>query len=220
MEQVGYGQYISDNILRLPFGVPIYTEDIASDLAKQFDIDLEKAKCLVNVNLKRIADSSGLERYQKGIYYKAQVTPFGKTKLNPAHVARDAYLYKNGVTIGYETGASFLNQIGLTTQIAKYKYYATNAFKQNGSRVDEKLKVVIRKPTVAVTEENHLYLQLLDAIENKDKVPIDALHPEKIILDYIKSNKLDFIKIVAYASKYHKKEILLRIGEIAASVLQ
>lgn len=220
MEQVGYGQYIVDNILRLPFGVPIYTEDIASDLAKQFDIDLEKAKGLVNVNLKRIADNSDLERYQKGIYYKAQATPFGKTKLNPVHVARDAYIYKNGVTIGYETGASFLNQIGLTTQMAKYKYYATNVFKQNGSRVDEKLNVVIRKPIVAVTEENHLYLQLLDAIENKDKVSIDALHPEKIILDYIKNNKLDFVKIVVYASKYYRKEILLRIGEIAASELQ
>lgn len=220
MEQVGYGQYIADNILCLPFGVPIYTEDIANDLVKQFDIDLEKAKGLVNVNLKRIADSSGLERYQKGIYYKAQETSFGKTKLNPAHVARDAYLYKNGVTIGYETGASFLNQIGLTTLMAKYKYYATNVFKHNGSRVDEKLKVVIRKPTVVVTDENHLYLQLLDAIENKDKVSIDALHPEKIIFDHIKNNKLDFVKLVAYANKYYRKEILLRIGEIAASELQ
>lgn len=220
MERVGYGQYIADNILRLPFGVPIYTEDIASDLAKQFDIDIEKAKGLVNVNLKRIADSSDLERYQKGIYYKAQVTPFGKTKLNPAHVTRDVYIHKNGVTIGYETGATFLNQIGLTTQIAKYKYYATNAFKQNGSRVDEKLNVVIRKPPAEVTEENYLYLQLLDAIENKDKVPIDALHPKKIIRGYMKNNKLDFVKLVAYASKYYRKEILLWIGEIAASELQ
>jgi len=220
MEQVGYGQYIADNIFRLPFGVPIYTEDIASDLAKQFDIDLEKAKGLVNVNLKRIADSSDLERYQKGIYYKVQVTPFGKTKLNPAHVARNAYLYKDGMIIGYETGATFLNQIGLTTQIAKYKYYATNVFKHNGSRVDEKLNVVIRKPTTAVTEENQLYLQLLDAIENKDKVPIETPNPEKIILDYLRNNNLDFVKLVAYASKYYRKEILLRIGENAASEIQ
>jgi len=220
MEQIGYGQYISDNILRLPFGVPIYTEDIANDLARKFDIDIEKAKGLVNVNLKRITDSSDLERYQKGIYYKAQVTPFGKTKLNPAQVTRDTYIYINGLTIGYETGATFLNQIGLTTQIAKYKYYVTNAFKQNGSRVDEKLNMVIRKPPTEVTEENYLYLQLLDAIENKDKVPIDALHPEKSIFDHIKKNNLNFVKLVAYASKYYKREILLRIGEIAASELQ
>ncbi len=220
MEQVGYGQYIADMIFRLPVGVPIYTEDIAEKLVKQFEINFEKAKGLANVNLKRIADNNDLERYQKGVYYKAQITPFGKTKLNPAILARNAYIHKNSITIGYETGASFMNKIGLTTQIAKYKYYATNVFKQNGSRVDEKLNVVIRKPVTTVTEENYRYLQLLDAIENKDKVPIDASHPEKIILFYIKNNSLDFIKLVAYANKYYRKETLLRIGEIAASELE
>jgi len=217
MEQVGYGQYIADMIFHLPVGVPIYTEDIAETLAEQFKIDFEKAKGLVNVNLKRIADSNDLERYQKGIYFKAQTTPFGKTKLNPAILARDAYIYKNGMTIGYETGASFLNKIGLTTQIAKYKYYATNVFKQNGGRVNEKLNVALRKPKLEVTEENYRYLQLLDAVENKEKVPIDAPHPERIILDYIKNNNLDIKKLVAYAHKYYRKEILLQIGEIVAS---
>lgn len=219
MEQIGYGQYIAENILHLPFGVPIYTEDMARGLAKQFDIDMKKAKGLVNVNLKRLADNNDLKRYQKGIYYKAKITPFGKAKLNPAYVIRDIYLNKNGVVIGYETGATFLNQIGLTTQIAKYKYCATNAFKQNGSRIDEKLKVVIRKPPVKVTEQNYQYLQLLDAIENKDKIPIDVHHPEKIILNYIRKNQLDFIKLVAYAGKFYRKEILLCIGKIAASEL-
>lgn len=219
MEQVGYGQYIADIIHHLPNGVPIYTENIAKALAKQFKLEFGKAKGLVNVNLKRIADDNNLERYQKGIYYKAQTTPFGKTKLNPAHIARDVYIHKNGRIIGYETGASFLNKIGLTTQIAKYKYYATNVFKQNGSRVDKKLSVVIRKPIVAVTEENYRYLQLLDAIGNKDKLPIDALHPEKIIFNYIKDNNLNFEKLVAYASKYYRKETLLRVGEIVACEL-
>jgi hypothetical protein len=219
MEQVGYGQYIGDIIHRLPIGVPIYTENIAESLAKRFKIDLGKAKGLVNVNLKRIADDNNLERYQKGIYYKAQKTPFGKTKLNPDYIARDMYICKNGRTIGYETGASFLNKIGLTTQIAKYKYYATNVFKQNGSRVDKKLNILIRKPIVMVTDENYRYLQILDVIENKDKVSIDALHPEKIIFNYIKDNNLDFEKLVAYASKYYRKETLLRVGEIVACEL-
>jgi hypothetical protein len=42
----------------------------------------------------------------------------------------------------------------------------------------------------------------LDAIENKDKVKIDAAHPEKIILEYLRNNNLDFTKLAAYASKY------------------
>jgi hypothetical protein len=160
-----------------------------------------------------------LERYKKGIYYRAQETPFGKTKMNPVRIIQDMYLNKNGMTIGYETGASFYNQIGLTTQMSKYKYYATNAFKQNGNRVDENMKVMLRKPVTTVTEENHQYLQLLDVIENKDHVEADALHTGKFILEYIRSERLDFVKLVGYASKYYRKEVLLRLGGIATEVL-
>jgi len=50
------------------------------------------------------------------------------------------------------------------------------------------------EPRVQITEDNYLYVQLLDAIANKEKVPFDALHPETIILNYIKDNKLDCTK--------------------------
>ncbi|MEI7962132.1 MAG: hypothetical protein WCI04_07390, partial [archaeon] len=120
MDHVGYGQYIANNIISLPYGVPIYTEDLANDLAKQFHIDIGQAKGLVNVNINRIAQNVDLERFQKGIYFKIKETPFGKTKLNPAYIVQNAYLRKNEETIGYETGATFMNQIGLTTQMAKY----------------------------------------------------------------------------------------------------
>lgn len=219
MNKVNYGKHIADNIEGVPFGVPIYTEEIAKNLALAFDIDLKKAKGLVNVNLKRIADNRDLERYQKGIYYKAKATPFGRTKLNPGIIAQNAYVNRNGKVIGYETGASFLNRIGLTSQLAKYTYFATNVFKHNGSRTDEDKKAVIRKPPTTVNEANYKYLQLLDAIENKDKIAIDALHPNKIILKYIADNDLDFAKIVAFAAKNYKKEVLLQLGDIAASEL-
>ena len=218
MAGIGYRQHIMGKIQQLPFDKPIYSETIASDLAKQFNIDMKKARSLANVNLGRLTNKC-LERYQKGIYYKAQATPFGKTRLNPAYVARDAYVCKDGEVIGYETGASFLNQIGLTTQIPKYRYNATNAFKQNGSRVVGDLNIVIRKPVAKVTKENCLYLQLLDAIENKDKAPIDAINPEAIIVGYMKNRKLEFGELIGYAKKYYRGEILLQIGEIAAKTL-
>ena len=216
----GYGKYVVNNIEGAPFGVPIYTEEIAKNLALEFHIDFTKAKGLVNVNLKRIADKTVLERYQKGIYYKAKVTPFGKTKLNPGLIANNAYVKKNGNVIGYETGPTFLNRIGLTSQIAKYQYYATNIFKQNGSRVEEYKKIIIRKPPATVNEDNCKYLQLLDAIENKDKTAIDAINPEKLILNYIAENNLNFTKLVAFARTKYKKEVLLRLGDIAAIELK
>jgi len=216
METQGYGKYVADNIEGAPFGVPIYTQEIAEKLALAFHIDIDKAKGLVNVNLKRIADKSNLERYQKGIYYKAKVTPFGKTKLNPGLIANNAYVKRNGKVIGYETGPTFLNRIGLTSQLAKYKYYATNAFRQNGSRIEEEKKVIIRKPPTEVNDDNNKYLQLLDAIENKDKTAIDAINPERLILNYIENNDLDFVRLVGFARMNYKKEVLLRLADIAA----
>ncbi|HHV13083.1 MAG TPA: hypothetical protein GXX75_22680 [Clostridiales bacterium] len=220
MEQVGYGQYIADNIRSFPFGVPIYTDKIAHEVARQFQIELYQAKILVNVNLKRIADNNGLERYQKGIYYKAQETPFGKTKLNPVQIMRDLYLVKDGQSIGYETGPSFFNRIGLTTQLSKYKTYATNAFRQKGNRVEEKLGVILRKPPAEVTNDNCRYLQLLDVIENKEKLTMDALEPDQILLEYIQKNELDYVRLAGYASQYYRKEVSLRLGELASIMLK
>jgi hypothetical protein len=220
MEQLGYGKYITDNINRLPFGIPIYTNEIANNLVREFNIDIIQAKKIANVNLKRIADHQELERFQKGVYYKAQHTLFGKTKLNPISVAIKTYVNPNNEIIGYETGPSFLNKIGLTTQIAKNKYFATNLYQRNGSRVDKNLNVAIRKPPIKVTTVNYKYLQLLDAIENKDNTVIDATRPEKVIFNYIKKNNLDFMKLIVLARKYYKKEVLLRIVDIAAMEIQ
>jgi hypothetical protein len=215
MKRIGYKQYIEEYVSCLPYNNPIYTEDIAFNLAGHFNIEVGQAKGLVNVNLLRIADNYDLVRYQKGIYFRTQNTPFGKTKLNPALINRDRYTQKGGVVTGYETGASFLNQIGLTTQIPKYKKYATNAFNQFGGKENKKLMVIIQKPRTHITEDNYLYLQLLDAITNKDKVTFDVPQPEKIILDYINARKLDFIKLAGYAGKYYNKETQLRICKIA-----
>ena len=215
MKRIGYKQYIAEYVSRLPYNIPIYTEDIAFNLTVHFNIEVGQAKGLVNVNLLRIANNYDLVRYQKGIYYRAQNTPFGKTKLNPALINRDRYTQKGGVVTGYETGASFLNKIGLTTQVPKYKRYATNAFNQLGGKENKKLMVIIQKPRTHITEDNYLYLQLLDAIANKEKVTFDANQPEKIILDYINARKLNFIKLVGYAGKYYNKETQLRICKIA-----
>lgn len=215
MKRIGYKQYIAEYVFRLPFNIPIYTEDIALELAGHFKIESGQAKALVNVNLPRIAGYYDLVRFQKGIYYRAQNTPFGKTKLNPALINRDRYLQKGGVVTGYETGASFLNQIGLTTQIPKYKKVVTNAFNQFGGKENKKLMVIIQKPRTHITEDNYLYLQLLDAITNKDKVAFDVPQPEKIILEYINARKLDFCKLVGYAGKYYNKMTQHRISEIA-----
>lgn len=216
MEQKGYKQFIKDHVCRLPHNIPIYTAEIASHLAAHFNLDIHRAKALVNVNLPRIANTSDLVRYRKGIYYRAEDTVFGKTRLNPALVNRDRYINRNGDINGYETGAAFLNQIGLTTQIPKYKKYATNIFKQRGARTDKNLQVIIKKPKVQITKDNYLYLQLLDAIENKDKIGLDAPNPEELLWVYINQNGLELKKLFAYAKENYNTKTKDRIFNIVA----
>ena len=185
-------------------------------LAAHFGLNINQSKGLVNVNLLRIADTCELVRYRKGIYYRAEDTAFGKTKLNPALVNRDRYLNKNGEIIGYETGAAFWNQIGLTTQIPKYKKYATNQFKLRGSRTDNKLQVILRKPKTQVTAENYQYLQLLDAIENKDRIALDIPNPEKVMYGYINQKGLELKKIFEIANKFYSTKTINQLTRIVA----
>ncbi len=216
MNKQGYKQFIIERVNMYPQNTPIYTVEIANALANQFNLDIDQARGLVNVNLPRIAEEFALVRYQKGVYYRAQKTVFGLTKLNPALVNRDRYVNNQGEIIGYETGAAFLNRIGLTTQIPKYKKYATNQFKHRGTRTDKKLQVIIRKPKRQVTTENFEYLQVLDAIENKDRVAIDHPEPEKELYAYITKRKLDIKKLFKIAEENYNQNTRNRVFRIIA----
>ncbi len=214
MVRKGYKQFITNQILAHPYNTPIYTTEIAEELATYFHLTLKQAKELVNVNLPRIAEACKLVRFRKGIYYRAEDTVFGRAKLNPILVNRDRYLVRNGQVIGYETGATFLNQLGLTTQIPRYRRYATNQFKYRGSRTDKKLQLTIQKPKTVVNQENYQYLQLLDAIENKEKVAYDVPHPEKRIYDYIHEKGLDIKRLFEFAKEYYNETTCKKIFDI------
>ena len=210
----GYGLFIIEEINKKKQGDPIFTEAVADLVVKEFGIDIRRAKGIVNTNLNRL-NGNLILNYKKGVYYKPKITVFGKAPLNPMKIATEMYLKNNDKIIGYETGASLLQQIGLTTQISRYRYIATNRYHQRGKRVIEDMKLVISKPNTEVTKDNCLYLQFTDAIENKDGIIIDAHNPNEILNEYIIKNQLDYGKLVAIATKNYSKEVLLRIADLA-----
>lgn len=217
--EITYIKYIADYINKKETGLPIYTADVAQAVAKQYRIDITQAKKVVNVNLKRLMEAEDIERFQKGIYYKTKKTPFGKTKLNPNYIITDKYVKRDDQIFGYETDDTFLNKLGLTTQIPKYKYIATNYYKNNGYQKNDTLYTALRKPKTTVTKENYKYLQILDVIENREKTSIDAINPNKVLNRYLKENDIDFRKLIAFAGKYYGEEALKGIAEIAQEEL-
>jgi len=52
----------------------------------------------------------------KGRFYKPRITQFGELQPDTYQIVKDL-IEKNGKTIGYLTGYSAFNQLGLTTQV-------------------------------------------------------------------------------------------------------
>lgn len=209
-----YAAFINDLINKIPAGSPIFTTEITSIVVKELHLDLNRARKIVNTSLNRLKGTS-IENFRKGIYYKPKVTVFGKTPLNPTQIIFKRYVAQENEIVGYETGASFLQKLGLTTQLSKNYYIATNLVNHKGNKIDNELKVVLRKPKVTIDKNNVKYLQVLDAVENKDRITVDASNPLKIINDFIEQNYLDFKLLVALASTKYPKEVLARLIKIA-----
>ena len=210
----GYGKFIIEKINEMQEGVPIFTDEVTDLVVREYGIDYNRSRSIVNTNLNRISGKTILN-YRKGIYYRPKTTVFGKAPLNPMQVIARMYLRDGNTVIGYETGASLLHQLGLTTQIPKFRYIATNKYQQKGNRVIEDMKVVIRRPNTVVNRENFLYLQLLDAVENRDGILADAQNPSQILNDYIIKNQLDYGKLIGIAAKNYNRESLLRVADLA-----
>ena len=219
MNYPGYSDFIARYVVDFPENVPLYSAALARDLGVAFQIDLKQAKTLVNVNLRRLGERHHLKRFQKGVYYKAKQTAFGLSSLNPALVNRERYIQQGDEVIGYETGEGFLNRLGLTTQIPRYPKIATNQMKYYGQRKNERLKVIVIKPRVKVTQENYLYLQLLDAIAEMDHSYLEVEKPEKVILDYIQRTNLSFQKLIGLATLYYSRATQNRLNQIAVNGL-
>jgi len=196
--------------------MPIYTKQIAYEMSKKYNLSEKDAAAAVSVALKRIMDGNKipeLRLYQKGIYYKTIITPFGEIGINQEQLIADKYILPH---IGYETGLTIINRLGLTTQIPKERMIATNLAK-DCVRTDKKLGVTIRPPKTQITAQNKKYLQLLDILELIDRTPIDEEEPYKIIAHYIQNENMQYGSLLAYADSYYNKNTILHLAHTASA---
>lgn len=202
-------ELITEYIDKAKIGYPIFTSDIHDYVLGE----ITDAKPLViNEYINRYGKKHGnFIRYKKGIYYKCVDTVFGKTKIKYADLVKRLYLEDEDEVYGYETGASLINSLGLTTQVPKYTYFATN--KLQVDKVDDTIKLV--KPVTKVTEKNYRYLQMLDVISNRFKVHFEVDDYNFIIRKEIDKMNLDFEQLLFYATFYNDNGIYKKIAELA-----
>jgi predicted transcriptional regulator of viral defense system len=98
-------------------------------MAREYAIPVHKAKPITNVTLKRLADRGVIERFQKGVYYRVKQTVFGKARPSEDILEAQLLTRRGNEIIGYETGFSLMNKLGLTTLVPKKREIATNAYR-------------------------------------------------------------------------------------------
>lgn len=185
-------EYIALTIDRLPKGyVFTYTDFIA---------EVNKKEAVIKA-LNRMVKAGKIAKLSKGKYYKPEDTPFGMLQPNQAQVVKDL-LEEDGKTLGYLTGYSIYNKLGLTTQVSNIIQIGKNQIRPNFKRERYFISFIRQKNTI--TKENIPLLQILDSIRYIKKIPDATIEAScKRLLSIIKNlSEKDKGTMVRLALKY------------------
>lgn len=185
-------EYIAFTIDRLPKGYVFTYID--------FTKEVNQKEAVIKA-LNRMVASGKIAKLSKGKYYKPENTSFGNLQPNQSQVVKDL-LEENEKIIGYLTGYSIYNQLGLTTQVSNTIQIGKNQIRPNFKRERYRISFVKQKNTI--TKENIPLLQLLDAIRYIKKIPDASIEAScKRFLAIIKTlNEKEIKTLVRLALKY------------------
>ncbi len=211
MEQAGYGLEIVRFVNKIPYESFIRTEDVARHVAAIFTIPESKAKAVTNVKLKRMADNGDIQRIQKGVYCHVKQTVFGVVTPNIDEMMMKSLTIRNGARIGYESGASLLNRIGLTTLLPRSVEITTN---QSSAQLPEGCQIKLKKPPTEITDENWRYLQLIDAAVNVADSHLDVDDAAQVLQTIVEKQKLDTLTLIFTARRYYSAKTTLYLTDL------
>ena len=209
--QLNYSEYLGNLVTQMPVGIPIFTERVAKTLATEVGVPIAEVKSIVNLNLKRLADNQVIERVQKGVYYKAKMTVFGKTPPPIELVVRELCTKEDDEIIGYVGAESLLHHLGLSTLMPKQNVIVTN---KHRTKIDAASQTVLKKPVTTITTTNVRYLQMIDAITMLDTAFVDAPNPKALVEETIQKQNMDKITLLKIAKKHYPQKALLQVLDV------
>ena len=153
------------------------TKEIRSKIAKfsedyvftisDFEMATQYQSAIVKA-LNRMVKSGDISKLSKGRFYKPRKTQFGELKPSAYQIAKD-YIERDGKIIGYITGYSAYNALGLTTQISSYIQIGTNKSRRSVKREKYTISFILQQNTI--TKKNIEILRILDAIRFIREIP-------------------------------------------------
>ncbi len=173
-------EYIRLVIDRLPKGYVFTYED--------FNVEVSKKEAIIKA-LNRMANSGKIAKLSKGKYFKPERSPFGVLQPSQEQVVKDL-LNVDGKIVGYLTGYSIYNKLGLTSQVSNMIQIGKNQTRPKFKRERYTISFVKQKNTI--NKNNIPLLQILDSIKYIKKIPDTSILSSCIrFFEILKKMKID-----------------------------
>lgn len=159
-------------------------------------------------HLKKLTDDGIISRFEAGVYYFPKMDILGeKMNLSVETVAIHKYIQRRGKRVGYYSGYTLANRMGLSTQVPFTIEITSNyAPAQVRELTIKNRKYIIRRPVAEVTEENVAVLQFLDCLKDIEKCAEEEMDVcGKILSKYAKQNNITKQKIDEFIEEYPVK---------------
>lgn len=188
---------------------PVSTEDVFK-YAQEYYPDLDKA--VFNEYMTRVCKRDPLiKRYQRGMYYKTEMTDEGYADIRVDALLKKSYLGSGENVNGYLSGPSLMYKLGMTTQVYEDLVVVSNNYR---SMVVDFDNVYLLKPIIPVNKDNYKYLQVLDILQNKWKVKLKPNYLNRLYKFVVKNN-LDFKKLLIYSLNYTGSKLQRELAFLA-----
>lgn len=181
---------------RYKAGEPIFLSDI--NIAGMSEENLR-------YHMKKFTDSGLIERFDSGIYYIPTSTFTGeRSVISSETVAHNKYIRREGKRVGFYSGYTLANRMGLTTQVPFVEEIMSNYSPAIVREVNIKnRKFIIRKPITEVTEDNVYVLEFLECLKDIDKTAeVDMNKCSELLKKYIEKHHITKKMIDQYINYY------------------
>ena len=189
-------EYLKSNYM---LGEPIFQNDI-------------KINGMTDANLrdyfKKLTDDGVICRFDDEIYYFPKTNILGeKQELAVETVAIHKYIMRKGKRIGYYSGYTLANRMGLTHQVPFIEEITSKlASGSDQETIIKNRKYIVRKPVVEITDENVMVLQFLDCLKDIEKFADEEMEIcGQILTKYAREHAITKQDIDRFISKYPMK---------------
>lgn len=159
-------------------------------------------------HLKKLTDDGIISRFEAGVYYFPKKDILGeRMNLSAETVATHKYIKRRGKRVGYYSGFTLANRMGLSTQVPFTIEITSNyAPAQVRELTIKNRKFIIRRPVVEVTEDNVTVLQFLDCLKDIEKCAEEELDVcGRILSEYARHNAITKKRIDELIANYPVK---------------